>query len=335
MPGDLFSDSGHRYTPLLCFGERASHVLAILLCPLLLALPRFDVLTEYLLVEGTASALVPLHLRHKGSDHLETFRVLLPVVIACQVEPTEHLLPPVQRAVQVLHGSTEPEDDLVPAFALAFVGCPGAVLERMGFPIEAPKAVLVAISAEVVSASLPKAAHACLTSCSGTHRVERVERSGKEAGEERMKREQCPAALVVGVVERWWSWKEDSFQLRECKREGADHAEVYTAHTPAAPACPMHTLEGFALDDECCFFGRDEALLDSFVDLGDQHRVFATGTTRVTTKGVSCGMHMGSSIRTRKGCWCCFCIVCTPWTPALTMRSTREYGIIIVRTRGA
>src|SRR5258708_40216407 len=37
------------------------------------------------------------------------------------------------------------------------------------------------MSAEVVSASLPKAAHACLTSCSGTHRVERVERSGKTA----------------------------------------------------------------------------------------------------------------------------------------------------------
>src|SRR5260370_35362715 len=38
------------------------------------------------------------------------------------------------------------------------------------------------MSAEVVSASLPKTAHACLTSCSGTHRVERVERSGKEVG---------------------------------------------------------------------------------------------------------------------------------------------------------
>src|SRR5260370_42435169 len=39
------------------------------------------------------------------------------------------------------------------------------------------------ISAEVVSASWPKAAHACLTSCSGIHRVERVERSGKEERE--------------------------------------------------------------------------------------------------------------------------------------------------------
>src|SRR5260370_42563046 len=39
------------------------------------------------------------------------------------------------------------------------------------------------MSAEVVSASLPKAAHACLTSCSGIHRVERVERSGKEERE--------------------------------------------------------------------------------------------------------------------------------------------------------
>jgi len=32
--------------------------------------------------------------------------------------------------------------------------------------------VLIAMSAEVVSASLPKTAHACLTSCSGTHKVE-------------------------------------------------------------------------------------------------------------------------------------------------------------------
>src|SRR5260221_10716386 len=39
------------------------------------------------------------------------------------------------------------------------------------------------MSAEVVSASWPKAAHACLTSCSGTHSVERLERSGKEERE--------------------------------------------------------------------------------------------------------------------------------------------------------
>src|SRR5258708_10569329 len=41
----------------------------------------------------------------------------------------------------------------------------------------------MAMSAEVVSASLPKAAHCCLTSCSGTHSVERLERSGKEERE--------------------------------------------------------------------------------------------------------------------------------------------------------
>src|SRR6266436_2206519 len=39
------------------------------------------------------------------------------------------------------------------------------------------------MSAEVVSASRPKAAHACLTSCSGTHSVERLERSGKDERE--------------------------------------------------------------------------------------------------------------------------------------------------------
>ena len=65
-------------------------MLAILLCPLLLALPGLDVLAEDLLVEGTASALVPPDLRHQRADHLEILRVLLPVVIACQVEPTEY-----------------------------------------------------------------------------------------------------------------------------------------------------------------------------------------------------------------------------------------------------
>src|SRR5260370_7513936 len=38
------------------------------------------------------------------------------------------------------------------------------------------------MSAEVVSASWLKVAHACLSSCSGIHRVERVERSGKAEG---------------------------------------------------------------------------------------------------------------------------------------------------------
>ena len=81
-------------------------MLSALLCPLLLlVLPGFDVLAEYLLVQGTASPLVPLHLRHQGANHLETFRGLLPVVIACQVEPTEHLLPLIESAVQVLYGS--------------------------------------------------------------------------------------------------------------------------------------------------------------------------------------------------------------------------------------
>ncbi len=157
-------------------------MLSALLCPLLLlVLPGLDVLTEYLLVQDTTSALVPLHLRHQGADHLQAFRVLLPVVIACQVEPTEHLLPPVKRTVQVLDGSAQPEDDLVPPLALPFLGCPGGMLERMGLPIQAPKGSAVAISAEVVNASWPKAAHCCLTSCSGIHRVERLERSGKAA----------------------------------------------------------------------------------------------------------------------------------------------------------
>src|SRR5260370_18645336 len=117
----------------------ASHVVALVLGPPLLVLLSFDVRGECLLVESTASALVPLDLRHEGSYHLEILRVLLPVVIACQVEPTEYLLPLVKRTVQVLHGSAEPEDSLVPAFALTFVGCPGAMLERVGSPVQTPK----------------------------------------------------------------------------------------------------------------------------------------------------------------------------------------------------
>ncbi len=90
-------------------------------------------------MEGTAATLVPLHLRHQGADRLQAFRVLLPVVIACQVEPTEYLLPLVKRTIQVLDGSAQPEDGLVPACALAFLDCPGGMLERMGFPVETSK----------------------------------------------------------------------------------------------------------------------------------------------------------------------------------------------------
>src|SRR5260370_76516 len=119
---------------LWVLGERAGPVFSALL-----VLPGCAILAEHLLVQGTASALMPLHLGHQGANHLEGFRVLLPVVIARQVEPTEYLLPLVQGTVQVLDGSAQPEDDLVPAPTLAFVGGPGAVLECMGFPVEAPK----------------------------------------------------------------------------------------------------------------------------------------------------------------------------------------------------
>src|SRR5260370_14791707 len=66
-----------------------------------------------------------------------------------------------------------------------------------------PKAVLVAISAEGVSTSWPKAAQACLTSCSGTHSVERVERSGKEEREAHAEVSCCACAdrgntVVIG-----------------------------------------------------------------------------------------------------------------------------------------
>jgi len=63
-----------------------------------------------------------------------------------------------------------------------------------------------------------------------------------------------------------------------------------TPSTRATEPAPMPTLEGFALDNERCFFGRDEALLDSLIDLSNQRGVFATRATRVTTKRVFCGM---------------------------------------------
>src|SRR5260370_11366861 len=74
-----------------------------------------------------------------------------------------------------------------------------------------------------------------------------------------------------------------------------------TRSTRTAEPAPMPTLEGFALDDECCFFGCDESLLDSFIDLGNQRRIFATGTTRVTTKGAFCGMNDGVFHQDEKG----------------------------------
>jgi len=76
---------------------------------------------------------------------------------------------------------------------------------------------------------------------------------------------------------------------------------VYAEHTHGRACSHAHTLEGFALDDERCFFGCDEALLDSFIDLGNQRRIFATGTTRVTTKGVFCGMEDGVLHQDEKG----------------------------------
>ncbi len=63
----------------------------------------------------------------------------------------------------------------------------------------------------------------------------------------------------------------------------------------AESACShAHTLEGFALDDQRCFFGRNEALLDSLIDPGNQRRVLVTATGRVSaTKGVLCGVDDG------------------------------------------
>src|SRR5260221_14736876 len=54
----------------------------------------------------------------------------------------------------------------------------------------------------------------------------------------------------------------------------------------AAPACRMHTLEGFALDHQLGFFLGHETLLNSLIHLGDQFRVFTAATGRVTTKGM-------------------------------------------------
>jgi hypothetical protein len=163
---------------------------------LLLVLPGCDVLSKYLLVQGTASALVPLHLRHQGANHLETFWVLLPVVIACQVEHSLHLLPLVKRTVQVLHGSTQPENDLVPAFALPFLRCPGGVLQGMCFPKKAPKGGAGGHQCGGGERLLAKGSP-LLPDFVQRHPQSR---NGGKIGERRSrKREQGPAALVVGV----------------------------------------------------------------------------------------------------------------------------------------
>ncbi len=72
-------------------------------------------------------------------------------------------------------------------------------------------------------------------------------------------------------------------------------------HTHGRACSRAYTLEGFALDDERCFLGCDEPLLDSFIDLGNQRRIFATGTTRVTTKRVFWGMDDGVFHQDEKG----------------------------------
>src|SRR5258708_5650803 len=157
------------------------------------------------------------------------------------------------------------------------------------------------MSAEVVSASWAKAAHCCLTSCSGTHRVERVERSGKEeAG--RAHEAGTVSCCSCGCGRRCGKVVVMRRRLLSVER-ARSHRPCGGIHVAHSKACLLHahTLEGFALDDERCLLGRDEALLNSLMHLGNQRRVFATGTTRVTTKGAFCGMDDGVFHQDEKG----------------------------------
>src|SRR5260221_12598808 len=58
---------------------------------------------------------------------------------------------------------------------------------------------------------------------------------------------------------------------------------MHGVHRQQNLLAPMHALEGFALDDERCFLGCDEALLNSLMHLGNQRRVLVTATGRVST----------------------------------------------------
>src|SRR5258708_1216616 len=55
------------------------------------------------------------------------------------------------------------------------------------------------------------------------------------------------------------------------------------AHKQQHLLAPMHALEGFALDDERCFLGCDEALLNSLMHLCNQRGGLVTATGRVST----------------------------------------------------
>src|SRR5258708_39120234 len=87
---------------------------------------------------------------------------------------------------------------------------------------------------------------------------------------------------------------------------------MHGVHRQQNLLAPMHTLEGFALDDERCFLGCDEALLNSLMHLGNQRRVLVTATGRINaTKGWSSVWMISSSIRRIRG-WSGLCIVCAP-----------------------
>src|SRR5258708_39374459 len=77
-------------------------------------------------------------------------------------------------------------------------------------------------------------------------------------------------------------------RLLSCKRGESQTMRWCARSTCTAwSACSHAHLEGFALDDERCFCGCDEALFNGLVHRSKQLRVFMTATGRINaTKGM-------------------------------------------------
>src|SRR5260221_4391862 len=184
MPGDLFSDGGHRYTSSSC-SEVGGSILSSLpccahCCCLCCLASMYSLSTCWCRARRrpwchcTCAIKVRIVSRLSGSCCRWSVPARSSILCTCCHRSSAQSRSCTARLSQktVLCQRSRSRS------WAAQVQCWSAYASQQ----RPPKAVLVAMRAEVVSASLPKAAHACLTSCSGTHSVERLERSGK-AGE--------------------------------------------------------------------------------------------------------------------------------------------------------
>src|SRR5258708_7730418 len=183
MPGDLFSDGGHRYTSS-CSSERETGMCW---------LPCWSHCCLCCLASMYSLSTCWWRVRRRPWCHC-TCAIKVRMVRRLSGSCCRWSLP--ARSSQLstcCHRSSAQSRSWTARLSQKTTWCQRTRTRSWGAQVECcsawvsqyrpPKAVLLAMSAEVVSASWLKAAHCCLTSCSGTHRVESVERSGKAEGE--------------------------------------------------------------------------------------------------------------------------------------------------------